>query len=102
MVVLNDNAKLLANPTTIYLIDKGILTLNSGIKKLDVSTFKASSIVESMLFNPPTTDSYKIGKASNMTMNIGAYLLPDRIKNKNTNAAVGALFKTIINGFMNK
>ena len=73
MVVLNDKAKLLASPTTIYLIDKGILTLNNGIKKLDVSTFKASSIVESMLFNPPTTDSYKIGSLNLNGSNIDIY-----------------------------
>ena len=35
------------------------------------------------------------------TIYIGAYLLPDNIKNRNTNAAVGALFKTIMIGFKN-
>ena len=34
-------------------------------------------------------------------MYIGAYLLPEMIKNKKTKAAVGALFKITINGFKN-
>ena len=41
-----------------------------------------------------------IGKAKIIMINSGAYSLPSRIKNKNTKAAVGALFKTIIKGFI--
>jgi len=47
---------------------------------------------------PPTIDSYNIGKAIKKTMYIGAYLEPLKARKINTNAAVGTLLKTIING----
>ena len=101
MLVLKDKAKLLANPTTIYLIDSGNLTLINEEKYLPESTFKASLISGVILIIPPTTDSYKIGKARMIIMNSGANSLPNVIRKRKTKAAVGALFKTIIIGFKN-
>ena len=51
---------------------------------------------------PPTIDSYKIGNEMRKTIYVGANLEPLKTRNKNTNAAVGKLLNTVINGFKNK
>ena len=96
--VLKERAKLLSTPKPIYGRARGILIFVSVEKNVAESTLVAHLISNGMALMPETKASYKIGKASKNTIQIGALEVPESTKNKKTNAAVGALLKIRIIG----
>ena len=95
---LNAIPKVDNKPSDINGIPKGICTFISVLNLLAPSIWAASIIDLLVDLSALTTDSYKIGKHMTTTTNAGAFLPPNKTRNKNTNVAVGAAFKKVIIG----